>query len=348
MLFGVEAPKIIVNLETTQDEVALDYSVILKDEPELDTYGVKAVRTGKQVFTNAGKHWIFQVKIHLWKYADPKAKYLELKSYEGTKVYLYRHADGEPILDLDRDPQIFIIQSINETYTDEYNLYDYLIMTIRSVDKINDNLLFRRVDHIYESFGNNVYNTDLLETYEYPTGSFVIQNERLEVAGEYVDSGSDNFAYQQFRTKHKSEAGYGIDVYASITKLSFLYNTTARIIVGIFSDGGNYAGVGIGWSFYNSYKTYYRINNAPQVSTDLPTYTDNVGRYVRTIYNATIERVSFYILTNGEWVLVGVVDTPGWCRKKFYVGIFVGASNINSNVFGVDNLTISYISEKFV
>lgn len=132
MLFGIEAPKIIINPDTTKDEVALDYSVILQDEPEQDLFSVKAVRTGKRVFNNAGKHWIFKVKIHLWKYADPSAKYLELKSYVGTEVILYRHSDYEPIYDSYGNIGRFFLQPIVELYSDRRNKYDVLLLTFRS------------------------------------------------------------------------------------------------------------------------------------------------------------------------------------------------------------------------
>ena len=137
MIFGIQAPKMIVNIDTTQDEVVLDYSVVLKDEPELDTFEAKSVRTGKRDLTNAGKHWIFQVKIHLWKYADPKAKYLELKSYEGTEVILYRHLDGEPIYDTYGNGGHFILFQIEEKYLEEIRKSDIIILTFRSIDYIS-------------------------------------------------------------------------------------------------------------------------------------------------------------------------------------------------------------------
>lgn len=136
MIHGVLAPKFIGNIDTTQDEVLLDYWVTLKDEPEPKTYGVKAVRTGKRVFTNVGKHWIFQGRVHLWKYADPIAKYLELKSHEGKAVHLYRFRDGETFKNADDEIVPFIITSIKEFYLGNKNELDSVDITFRSTDFI--------------------------------------------------------------------------------------------------------------------------------------------------------------------------------------------------------------------
>lgn len=345
-IFGVQTPKIIVNIDTTQDEVLLDYSVILKDEPELDSYGVKAVRTGKQVFTNAGKHWIFEVKIHLWKYADPKAKYLELKSYEGTKVYLYRHADGEPICDDNRNPSKFLIESVNESYIDEFNLYDVLTISLRSIDVVNSNLLTTVRKYIYEQFTGNSYRTDLLEKYEYPinSGSIIVANNRLEVSGSYVNSNSENFGYLRFSTKIKGLGKYDIDVSGFIERISFLYNSTSQIFIGIFSDINNFAGIGMGFDGNHYSKYFYRINGATlqQFATG---YSDAQGGYFRTVLDSANEIVRFYILINGVWTFVNSINVAGWSEKSFYVGVFAGALNINNNWYAVDNLAIEYTYE---
>ncbi len=135
-LTGILYPKMIVNITTTLDEVLLQHAVVLKDQPEQDTHFVRAVRTGKRVFTNAGKHWLFQIKIYLYKYANAETKYLELKGYEGTKVYLHRHADGEMIYDTYNNAGAFILSSVAEEYTDEKNKYDVVILTFKSLNYI--------------------------------------------------------------------------------------------------------------------------------------------------------------------------------------------------------------------
>lgn len=174
-IFGTSHPKIIVNIDTTLDEVLLQHAVVLKDEPELDTYAVRAVRTGKRVFTNAGKHWLFQVKIYLYKYADAEAKYLEFKGYEGTKVYLYRHADGNKIKTTDGVDVPFVIISINESYTDEHNKHDVLIITFRSTTYVAIQRIFKRTEGLVAE----VYYEEVTTT-EPSTGTGLTANVEYE------------------------------------------------------------------------------------------------------------------------------------------------------------------------
>lgn len=140
-MFGTLFPKFIANPFTTRDEILLNYAVVLKDEPDPRNYNVEAVRTGKRVFTNEGKHWIFQVKIYLWKYADPETKYLELKGFEGTEVELFRHSDGEPFYSTNGLVCPFNLISVNESYTDPHNKYDVLILTFLSSASASNELV---------------------------------------------------------------------------------------------------------------------------------------------------------------------------------------------------------------
>lgn len=135
-IFGTTCPKIIVDLNSSNSEVLLEYGVVLKDEPVPTNYHVKAIRTGTKYFTNAGKHWIFVVKIHLWKYEQPDAKYIELKSYEGTKVILYKRSDGDAVYDQQGNPALFYLSSATSSYTDDTNKLDVLTLTFISVDRL--------------------------------------------------------------------------------------------------------------------------------------------------------------------------------------------------------------------
>ncbi|MDY0082851.1 MAG: sialidase family protein [Ignavibacteriaceae bacterium] len=139
-IFGTSYPKFLGNPETTLDEILLEKSVILKDEPEQDSYNVKAVRTGRRKFINAGKHWIFQVKVHLWKYDDPQEKYLELKNYECTKVYLYRRADGNLMSNVAGEPVNFLLKSVERGYLENNKYRDYVVLTFLSLDYIDNGL----------------------------------------------------------------------------------------------------------------------------------------------------------------------------------------------------------------
>jgi len=135
-LFGTEYPKFIGNPTTTRNEILLEHSVILKDEPQTDIYSSKSIKTGKRVFINAGRHWTFQVKVLLWKYADPSAKYAEIKAYETLDVEVYRHSDSYPIIDTYGNEGIFVLVSVDEDYFERVNYKDVLILTFLSKEKI--------------------------------------------------------------------------------------------------------------------------------------------------------------------------------------------------------------------
>lgn len=344
MIFGIQAPKMIVNIDTTQDEVLLDYAVVLKNEPELDTFEVKSVRTGKRVLTNAGKHWIFQVKIHLWKYADPKAKYLELKSYEGTEVILYRHSDGGPIYDTYNNQGVFILQSLDESITDEKNKFDVLILTFWSKEFIRRSLYSVPPSHIFEPFIGNTFNTLVLQASSQPGTPFSVSGEELLFSGEYYDSGSQYFTNKQFRAIIQSALATDISVSAYLRKTSSYSASTSKAIIGIWNGMGDYAGIGHGTIVnYDNACTIYRLNTGTEVITELSALTIETGRYYKTVFDAFDETVKFYVSADGTiWTYISIISVSGWKDKHFSVGIFAGATNINNNSFAADNLTIDY------
>lgn len=95
-IFGVSAPKFVFDRgggsETT---VLLDFATIVRDEPEVETIRHQSRLDGKRVYIPKGKHWLFDVRLNLYKYGDPAAKYDDLKAYENELVTLWRHRDGE-------------------------------------------------------------------------------------------------------------------------------------------------------------------------------------------------------------------------------------------------------------
>lgn len=143
MLFGYDAPKIEVNIDASPTDVVLNYANILKDEPKYEVQNYRAVKTRRRKFLVQGKHWIFKIEIFLYKYADPAAKYLELKGYEGDRVYLWSHSNGHAFKKLNSGgaKARFILLSVNEDLTDRVNNYDKLILTFESIDFV-DRALF--------------------------------------------------------------------------------------------------------------------------------------------------------------------------------------------------------------
>lgn len=131
--FGIAAPKF-VHSSTTY---LLDHVVILKDEPETEFIRHESIINRHREWVPKGTHWIYQVNLLLFKYADPSAKYAELKALERANVsQLFRRRDGAPIKDASNADVEFRIDSINETYIDRYDYPDVLTITFKSVDYV--------------------------------------------------------------------------------------------------------------------------------------------------------------------------------------------------------------------
>ena len=137
MIFGISAPKFVYDPDGTPATVNLDYVVILKDEPEIDLIEHKSVINGHREFDYRGKHWIYEIRVHLCKYSNPRSKYEEIKQYEGAEVVLYRHSESEPFKDANDDEVLFLITKIQEAYFDTTDYKDTLIIRFESKDYID-------------------------------------------------------------------------------------------------------------------------------------------------------------------------------------------------------------------
>jgi hypothetical protein len=143
MIFGVDAPKFVYDpAGESEATVLLDYVVVLKDAPELDMITFEA-DNGHREFIHKGKHWEFEIRVHLFKYyeagglAAALAKYNEIKQYEGGDVWLYRHRDADPFMDGDGEEVLFSIISVDESYLDTTDFKDLLIINFKSKDYID-------------------------------------------------------------------------------------------------------------------------------------------------------------------------------------------------------------------
>lgn len=346
-IFGTSHPKIIVNIDTTLDEVLLQYAVVLKDEPELDSYEVRAVRTGKRVFTNAGKHWIFQVKIHLWKYADPIAKYLELKSYEGTEVLLYRHSDGDPIYDTYWNEGRFFIQSVNESITDEKNKYDVLTLTFRSIDFIGIPLYdFSLCEH----FSGNSYDSEFWELTNLVSGSSITGEQYVGshgVSALHSSLENENGKLWNFKTKLISSITSDFEVTASIWKSGTSASCTRSVFLGLWASENYFAGIIVD-SIYHNGKVYVLtadnggrgvFNNAVEVVG----LTPNIKTNYKITYNRTDNLLKFYYKDGSTWILITSITIADFDTRKYYAGIFMGIFNSNAiyPCYG-DDLCVKY------
>jgi hypothetical protein len=81
----------------------------------------------------------FSITVHLWKYANPKAKYLEIMSYLNESVTFYPHKDGEPIRNLYNENVPCVLYSIEEYYLNDTNFYDVLKLNFKATEDVSYN-----------------------------------------------------------------------------------------------------------------------------------------------------------------------------------------------------------------
>lgn len=132
-IFGNQAPKFIAG----ETEVNLDYCVVLQDEADLEDILHQSKVTGHREWSHRGKHWIFKVKIHLFKYEDVYSAYQNFKQYEHQLVTLYKRRDGNPVTNLHGEEVKFFIENIEEGYLQHYLYPDILFITFLSQDPID-------------------------------------------------------------------------------------------------------------------------------------------------------------------------------------------------------------------
>jgi hypothetical protein len=137
-MFGTGAPKFVINagLEN-QSILLLNHITIKTDEPDTDLIEHKSVITGHRNFINLGKHWSFEIMLYLFKYAYPRNKYQQIKSFEGLTGLLYRHADGAPFKDKNQNNVLFMLTNIDESYLDTVKYKDLLTISFKSLEYID-------------------------------------------------------------------------------------------------------------------------------------------------------------------------------------------------------------------
>ena len=133
-IFGIEAPKFV---DQDNNEVELDYVVILEDRPVKDIIRNESIVNRHREWTVLGSHWIYRIIVHLFKYGEQaQTKYNELKALERKLVTLYRRRDGLPMKDAGGNDILFLLESVDETYIDTVDYPDVLRLTFKSQDYV--------------------------------------------------------------------------------------------------------------------------------------------------------------------------------------------------------------------
>lgn len=132
-IFGVQAPK----FKSGETEVELDHIVIVRDEPDLDDTEHKSIITGYREWDKKGKHWIFEVEVYIYKYANPLTAYQNFKNYEFELVELWKRRDGNSFHNEDDEIVYFFIESMEELYLEHYQYPDVLRVRFLSQNPID-------------------------------------------------------------------------------------------------------------------------------------------------------------------------------------------------------------------
>lgn len=131
MIFGQQSPKIV---DGSSNHILLDYSVILKDEPEFRNLQQESPINGNRSFHHRGYHWIYEIRYHLFKEANPRTKFETLHALLGdTDLTLYRHRDTDPIQDSSGVDVAFFFAEIIPIYIETANYTDGLILKFKSL-----------------------------------------------------------------------------------------------------------------------------------------------------------------------------------------------------------------------
>jgi len=127
-IFGTGAPKIVSGAIT----VELDYAVVLKSEPDERSFVQENKLTGADGHVDRGYHWDFEMREHIYKYADPMAKYLALVALLGTEVNVFPHRD-EPALSNASGVVPFLFTEIVPEYLETVSYRDALVLKFTSL-----------------------------------------------------------------------------------------------------------------------------------------------------------------------------------------------------------------------
>lgn len=130
MLFGISNSKFITGATTVELlHSLLDPDYFIPDEVEHTS-----IINGDVNYIWRGQYNKFLVTVYLFKYSDPKAKFLEIYSYKGTSVdYFYPFSDGEFIKDLGGNAVKFHISEVLPYYLTQDAYYDAVRITFNPI-----------------------------------------------------------------------------------------------------------------------------------------------------------------------------------------------------------------------
>lgn len=123
-IFGIAEPKIVSGATT----VLLDHTDIIKNEPIYDVLVHESKISGNRIIYGKGYHWMFELRLNLFRYAVPLTKWNELFPFIHTEVTLHPHRDKDPFKDSDSDVVKFFFMEMIPRYLRQDIREDILIL----------------------------------------------------------------------------------------------------------------------------------------------------------------------------------------------------------------------------
>jgi hypothetical protein len=134
MIFGTQNPKIV---DSDDNDILLDHSVVLADEPEYDQVIHESDLDGTVYFAHKGKHWNYEIRYHIFKESDQATKFQALYDLLDEEVTLYRHRDKDPFKDSSGTIVPFVLTEIIPIYMETVSYRDALILKFTSTKYVD-------------------------------------------------------------------------------------------------------------------------------------------------------------------------------------------------------------------
>lgn len=134
MHYGTAAPKFVTQ---GGNSVLLNHARILSDYPEYDNNEQPSVVNGYINHIHNGYHWVYAIRIFVYKESESIAKSNELLPFLGSDVFLYRHREAYPFKDKDGNNVLFRVKEVTPGYLNTPDYKDVIDIVFKSTNYID-------------------------------------------------------------------------------------------------------------------------------------------------------------------------------------------------------------------
>lgn len=128
MIFGSGSAK----FTSASVTVDLEYSVLVPNFIESETIQHVSVIDGARNYITLGDYSSFKVDVYLFKYANPRDKFLEIYDYIHTDVNFFPHSDGKTMYGNDGAIMQCHITDMKLSYLDNKDYRDLLTISFET------------------------------------------------------------------------------------------------------------------------------------------------------------------------------------------------------------------------